>query len=127
VLSLLPRLEAPPRGEPSIYETVLWGVLSKLIPWLFTFLLFMALYLWVPNVQVEWQAALGGAVAAGIFWEVVKNGFVWYLESGLAQYELVYGSLGMVVTLMLWIYFGGWIALFGAHLSAAIAERRRKD
>jgi uncharacterized BrkB/YihY/UPF0761 family membrane protein len=42
----------------------------------------------------------------------------------LVRYELVYGSLGTVVALMLWIYLGSWIAFFGAHLSAAIAQGR---
>jgi membrane protein len=105
----------------------LWEVVSRLIPWLFTFLLFFGLYLWVPNVEVERRAALWGAVAAAIAWEVVKNGFVLYLGSGLVKYELVYGSLGAVVALMLWIYLGGWITLFGAHLSAAIAGERLED
>ena len=126
-LSLLPRLQVPLWGEVSIYGTALWRVLSKLIPWLFTFLLFLALYLWVPNVEVEWRAALWGAVAAAIAWEVVKNGFVWYLGSGLIQYELIYGSLGTVVALMFWIYLSGWIALFGAHLSAAISQGPSAD
>jgi len=126
-LNLLPRLQVPLWGEVSIYETVLWKAISKLIPWLFTFLLFLALYLWAPNVRVEWRAAFGGAVAAAIAWEIVKNGFVWYLSSGLIQYELIYGSLGTVVVLMFWIYLGSWIALFGAHLSAAIAEERAKN
>jgi membrane protein len=121
VLNLLPRLRVPLWNGVSVYETALWEVVSRLVPWLFTFLLFFGLYLWVPSVAVERRAAFWGAVAAAIAWELVKNGFVLYLGSGLVQYELVYGSLGAVVALMLWNYLGSWIALFGAHLSAAIA------
>jgi membrane protein len=127
VLSLLPRLRVPLWGGITIYETVLWEILSRLIPWLFTFLLFFGMYRWLPNVKVERRAAFWGALATAIAWEVVKNGFVLYLGSGLVQYELVYGSLGTVVALMLWIYLGGWITLFGAHLSAAIAKERLGD
>jgi membrane protein len=127
VLNLLPRLQVPLWGGIYIYETALWGVVSRGIPWLFTFLLFWGLYLWVPNAEVERRAALWGAVAAAVAWEIVKNIFVWFLGSGLVRYELVYGSLGAVVALMLWIYLGNWIILFGAHLSAAIAERRRAE
>jgi membrane protein len=124
VLNLLPRLQIPLWGGLSIYETALWAVIVRLVPWLFTLALFLGLYLWVPNVDVERRAAFWGAVTAAIAWEVVKNVFVWYLGSGLVQYELVYGSLGAVVVLLLWIYLGSWIALFGAHLSAAIAGQR---
>ena len=57
--------------------------------------------------------------------EIATDGFSWYLSSGIVRYELVYGSLGTVVALMLWIYIGVLITLFGAHLSAAVARHRR--
>lgn len=123
VLNLLPQLQVPLWDSVSIYETPLWGALSNFIPWLFTFLLFLALYLWVPNIEVERRVAFWGALVAALAWEVAANGLAWYLRSGLVRYELVYGSLGAVVALMLWIYWSSWIALFGAHLSAAIAQR----
>jgi len=123
VLNLLPQLQVPLWDSVSIYEKPLWGALSNLVPWLFTFFLFLALYLWVPNTKVERRAAFWGAVVAALAWEVAANGFAWYLRSGLVRYELVYGSLGAVVALMFWIYWSSWIALFGAHLSVAIAQR----
>ena len=55
--------------------------------------------------------------------EITTVGFTWYISSGLARYEFVYGSLGAVVALMLWIYFNSLITLFGAHLGAAIARQ----
>lgn len=123
VLNLLSQLQVPLWDGVSIYETPLWGALSNFIPWLFTFFLFLALYLWVPNIEVERRAAFWGALVAALAWEVAANGFAWYLRSGLVRYELVYGSLGAVVALMFWIYWSSWITLFGAHLSAAIAQR----
>lgn len=122
VLNLLPQFQVPLWDSVSIYETPLWSALSNLVPWVFTFFLFLALYLWVPNTKVERTAAFWGAVVAALAWEVAANGFAWYLRSGLVRYELVYGSLGAVVALMFWIYWGSWITLFGAHLSAAIAR-----
>ncbi len=122
VFNLLPQLQVPLRGGVSIYETALWGALSNFVPWLFTFFLFLALYLWAPNTEVERRAACWGAVVAAVAWEAAANGFAWYLKSGLVRYELVYGSLGAVVALMFWIYWSSWIVLFGAHLSAAAAR-----
>lgn len=122
ILDLLPRLRVPLWGGVSVYETTLWTVLSSLAPWLFTFLMFLALYLWAPSVEVEWKAAFWGALVAALAWEITKGAFAWYVSSGLVQYELIYGSLGTVVALMFWIYLSSWIALFGAHLSVAIAR-----
>jgi membrane protein len=122
VLSLLPQLQIPLAGGMSIYDTTSWAVLSNLVPWMFTFLMFLALYRWVPNTVVAWPAAAAGALIATLAWEGITGVFTWYLRSGLVRYELIYGSLGAVVVLMLWIYLGSWITLLGAHLSAAVAR-----
>lgn len=117
---LLPRLESPLFGGVAIYETPLWAIAIQILPWLFSFLMFLSLYRWTPHTDVRWRAALGGAALGGVGWELAKNGFAWYLRSGLANYQLVYGSLGTVVALLFWIYISGMLALFGAHLTAAI-------
>jgi uncharacterized BrkB/YihY/UPF0761 family membrane protein len=39
----------------------------------------------------------------------------------------VYGSLGKIVALLAWIYFCGWIILFGAHLTSAIHRHTQHD
>jgi len=120
ILSLLAGLRVPLWEGVAVYDTALWAIASDFLPWLVTFLVFLSLYRWVPNTAVKWSAAMRGAVVATFLWEVAARAFAWYLGSGLVHYEFIYGSLGTVVTLMLWIYISGWIALFGAHLSAAI-------
>jgi hypothetical protein len=62
VISLLPQLRVPLWGGVSIYETPLWALLSNLIPWLSTFLMFLGLYRWVPNTDVKWSGGLLGGV-----------------------------------------------------------------
>jgi len=81
----------------------------------------MALYRWVPNAKVRWSAAFWAALVVALVLEIAANAFAWYLSSGLARYRIVYGSLATVVALLFWIYLSGWIIIFGAHLSAAIA------
>jgi membrane protein len=120
VLNLLPRLQVPLWGGVSIYETSLWAIVSKLVPGLFISLMFLSLYRWVPNTEVKWSGAVWAALVAAFAWEAVASAVTWYLSSGLARYELVYGSLGAVVALMFWIYISSLITLFGAYLSAAI-------
>jgi membrane protein len=119
-LGLLASFSVPLGGDVSIYGTSVWKILSNLIPWLVRVCAFFALYRWVPHARVRWPAALWGAVVAALGWEAITAAFTWYLKSGLAQYELVYGSLGTLVALIFWIYLSSWIALFGAHLSAAV-------
>jgi membrane protein len=125
VLEVLSRFRIPVWGNASLYEAWVWKILSNLVPWSFKFSMFLALYRWVPNTQVKWLAAVWGALVAALGWELITNAFSWYLSSGLASYELVYGSLGAIVALMFWIYLSNWIALFGAHLSAAVAQESK--
>jgi len=119
ILSLLAGLRVPLWQGVTVYDTALWPIASDFLPWLVTFLVFLSLYRWIPNTAVEWSAATRGAVLATFLWEVAARAFAWYLSSGLVHYEFIYGSLGTVVTLMLWIYISSWIVLFGAHLCAA--------
>jgi membrane protein len=103
-------------------ETLLWRILTSLVPWGFAFLLFLALYRWTPNTRVPWRAAGWAALTVSIAWQIAATTFAWYLSSGLARYRLVYGSLGTIIALLFWIYLSSWLTLFGAHLSAAIAH-----
>lgn len=123
--NLLSELTVPLLGDVPIFRTWLWSILTRLIPWLLMYAIFLFLYWWVPNTKVKWSEANWGALAAMVAWELNRAGFIWYLNSGLARYQLVYGSLGAVVALMLWIYLSSFIVLFGAHLSASVAIHKR--
>ncbi len=123
VLNVLSRLELPIWQNLAILGSPLWTILSTVIPWLFIFFLFLALYRWVPNAEVPGRAAFWASIVVAVVWEIAANAFAWYVGSGIARYRLVYGSLGAIVALMFWIYLSSWITIFGAHLAAAIARK----
>ena len=83
------------------------------------------LYWWLPSTKVRWREAAWGALIGAIGISLVTTGFTWFLESGLSNYNLVYGSLGAIVALLFWIYLLSLLLFAGAHLSAAIAYVRR--
>jgi membrane protein len=89
--------------------------------------IFYGLYFWVPQIKVKKIAALTGAVFTATTWQLVTVLFNTYLSSGLARYEVVYGSLGKIVALLAWIYFSGWIILFGAHLTSSIDRNAEEE
>jgi membrane protein len=100
-------------------------MLSRILPAAIRLLVFLGLYRWVPNTKVAWVEALWGAFVAALGWELTTIAFTWYLGSRWGRFELIYGSLGTIIGLMLWIYIGTLITLFGAHLSAAVAHHRQ--
>ncbi len=103
-----------------------WAVVSSLGSWIAIFLLFLAMYRWVPTVHVSWAASLWGAVAAAVGWKAASTAFGWYLGSPFAHYDLVYGSLGAIVAFLFLIYIIALVTLFGAHLTAAVDHLQRK-
>lgn len=122
IFSLLARMHMPLWDSTSFFGTVSWRILCELVPYLLMFGMAFALYTWAPNTKVEWSEAAWGAFFTASGWLISKSAFDLYLASGLARHQLIYGSLGSVVALMLWIYLSALIILFGAHLGAAIGH-----
>ncbi len=98
------------------------GMLTDFLLFSLRFILFLALYFFVPKTKVKKRAAFGAALLASIAWEITSYGFNWYFQSGLANYNFLYGSLGTLVALMFWIYLDSLILVFGAYFSAAIVN-----
>jgi membrane protein len=123
---LIPAIEIP-YNDIKLHETFIWQIGAFLVPVLFNWLMFWALYQWVPTVAVSRKASFLGSLIAGVAWVLLNNGFTWYLSSGLSQYQLIYGSLGTIVALLFWVYMTATIVLIGAHLTASIQQKNQKS
>lgn len=82
--------------------------------------IFFALYYWTPQIKVKKIAAITGAVVTALLWQLISILFSAYLSSGIAGYEVIYGSLGKIVALLAWVYLSAVTVLFGAHLTSSI-------
>jgi membrane protein len=65
-----------------------------------------------------------GAVVATVLWGGASIGLTTYLAN-FGTYNKVYGSLGAVIALLMWLYLGAFSVLFGAALNAELAERHQ--
>jgi membrane protein len=118
-LSLLVNIDLQAVGGMLVSNLPFKTAITRLLSLLVKVLAFLALYLWAPNRKVGLRYALLGASIAGLGWEIATSGFTWYLTSGIARYDLIYGSLGAIVVLMVWVYISSMIILYCAHLTAA--------
>jgi YihY family inner membrane protein len=125
LIGLIPVIEIPINGF-YLHETIIWQIGGFLVPVFVNWIMFGALYQWVPTVDVSRRASFFGGLIAAVAWVLLNNGFTWYLSSGLSQYQLVYGSLGTIVALFFWVYLTAIIVLVGAHLTAAIQTSRQR-
>jgi membrane protein len=64
-----------------------------------------------------------GSVAATAAMLLISLGFKTYVET-FSDYDALYGSLGAVIVLLLWLYVAGWVILFGGELNDVV--RRQK-
>ena len=83
----------------------------------------LVLYTTAPKLPISAWRALPGAVLGGSGWVLATSIFGWYITT-FATYNRVYGSIGGVIVLMLWLYVGGVIILLGAELNGALYRRR---
>jgi membrane protein len=65
------------------------------------------------------HAAVAGAFVGGSLWWIAVHSYAYYATLALA-YSKIYGSLGVVPILLLWIWLTWLIVLLGAEVAAAV-------
>jgi len=103
---------------------VLPKLLSALLPVILTMLIFLLLYKILPNTTVRWSDVWLGALLTGLGWELAKYLFTWYLAN-FASYNLVYGSVALLIAFLAWSYYTSLILILGAEFTAEYAKTRR--
>ena len=84
-------------------------------------LLLSSIYYFMPVGRVSASHALIGGATAGVLWEIIRHGLVWYFGT-LSQVSVVYGSLTAAIIVLLSLEIVAALLLFGAQV---IAEYER--
>jgi membrane protein len=71
-----------------------------------------------PNRRQTFRRVLPGAVLATLLWSLATLGFGWYVRH-VANYNVLYGSVGAGLALLVWMYLLAVIMLFGCEFNAA--------
>jgi len=79
----------------------------------------------LPRTNVNWSASVLGAMITAVVLELVKVAFVGFAQNMLLRsYTGVYGSLGLIPLLLLWIYASWTLVLLGAEIAFAVQNLR---
>jgi membrane protein len=79
----------------------------------------------LPRTNVKWSAAVAGATATALVLEAMKALFVGFAERILMRsYSSVYGPLGLVPLVLLWMYASWLLVLLGAEVAHALQNLR---
>jgi len=106
----------------TIWSIAKWPVLVAVVSFMVAVIYYAA-----PNVKMpgfRWITA--GSVVAVLGWIVASAGFAFYVAH-FGSYDKTYGSLGAVVTLLIWIWISNLALLFGLELNAERERNRELD
>jgi membrane protein len=82
---------------------------------------FFLMLRFIPVRRTSLRVSLISSLITASAWVALGYGFSWYLSSGFADFNLIYGSIGAVMALMLYIYLSNVTILFGAQINASLA------
>src|SRR4051794_636464 len=103
----------------TVWNIAKWPVLAFVMS-----VMLAVLYYWAPNAKLpKFQWISAGAVVALVVWVVASAGFFFY-ASNFGSYNKTYGSLGLAITMLVWLWLTNIAILFGQELNAEIERGR---
>jgi membrane protein len=101
------------------------GITRLVMPFLIELLGLVFMNKLLPRAEVKWSAAVAGALATALLLEATKYTFVRFAERIMLQsYSSVYGPLGLVPLVLVWIYASWVLVLLGAEVAHALQNLR---
>jgi membrane protein len=101
-----------------VWQIVTWPIAIGSIVFALAFL-----YRVAPAQQPAFAPVWPGAIAGGAIWLAVSVAFRFYVGN-FGRYEAIYGSIGAVIVLLLWLYLSAFGILLGGEVNAAIHQLR---
>ena len=96
-------------------------VMDILLSLFFIYLLFAAMFKYLPSTKVEWSAVKIGAALTAILFLLGKYALAFYF--GKAEPGSTYGAAGSIILVMLWVSYSSLIVTFGAQFTKIYSDR----
>ncbi|MBI4931151.1 MAG: YihY/virulence factor BrkB family protein [Bacteroidetes bacterium] len=98
--------------------------------WIILFCLFFCLisfmYYLGPSQKVRWKFISAGSTMSTLLMVITSSGFAYYVDH-FGKYNKLYGSIGTLIVILLWIYFNALVLLVGFELNASIKQAKHKQ
>ena len=114
-------------GLPEAF-LALWGILRWALAFVAVTLAHDLLYYVAPNAKIPFKWITPGGFTATVL--ILISGAALNLYVGtFARYDQIYGPVGAIIVLMVWLYSTGLMVLIGAEMNAVLARmaEERKD
>jgi len=101
-----------------------WNLLIRISRWVVLFGIYFLtvsiLYKFGPASTKKWKFFSPGATLATILAILTLSAFAYYINN-FGAYNKLYGSIGTLIVIMVWLYLNSLILLVGFELNASIA------
>jgi membrane protein len=115
---VLRALKLVPEGADWTGPIVLAGVVARyLVAFAAIVAVSLAMYYFGPNRKQTLKRVWPGAFLATALWLAATVVFAWYVRN-IANYNVLYGSIGAVIALLVWQYVLAVVALMGCEYNA---------
>ncbi|SMC41365.1 YihY/virulence factor BrkB family protein [Papillibacter cinnamivorans] len=100
-----------------------WNYIRFLILGCLLFAALAVLYHTAPKRKMPLGAVLPGVCVSLVSWLAISAGYALYVER-IALYSAVYGSVGTVIVLLIWLYFSALTLIMGAEFNHVLLTSR---
>lgn len=97
-----------------------WNIIRYVIILSSLIATFALMYKFIPSRKLKWKEVMSGAIFATVGWLLSSFVFSYYVNN-FANYSRIYGSIGAVIILMIWLYLTSIIIILGGELNAFIS------
>ena len=104
----------------------LWATLRFPLAAVVSCFVLLALYAIAQDGRQPWRNLLPGVLASLGAWLALSWIYALYMEN-MANYSLLYGSIGTVMALLVWLYMSAATFIMGAELNGTIISLRREE
>jgi membrane protein len=112
--------------DVSNFTVVTLFVLRFIVIFIVFYLVISSIYYFGPAIHYNWKFFSIGSSVATFLSLGVSYGFSYYITS-FGMYNKVYGSIGVLIALMIWIQLITIVLLAGYELNASIHDSRRQE
>jgi membrane protein len=122
---MLATLGLAPKEDLGASVGLAFGLLRYVVALGATVLVTGLMYYVGPNQPMKFRSVWPGAILATVLWLLATTVFALYVRH-IANYSVLYGSIGAVIALLVWMYLLAVISLLGCEYNA-VRERLLED
>jgi membrane protein len=104
----------------TIWRLLSWPLALGIVATAFAFI-----YRFGPSRWTKGTPIMPGAILAAVSWAILSALFRVYVEN-FGNYNKVYGAVGAVIILLLWLYMTSLVLLLGDQLNVTVGEAMQK-